>query len=725
MAVIVAAVTSAVTSAAYLLHKYADRKHCPWYVLLLVWATWSLGLVFFFALPFDVSSTWHERCVLTAAAAAKASSVGLVPAPVAQGGWDDIPDVTGGCVVPPWGAVPAMTPFWSATYWTSMLLGYFMSDFLKEVIASGAFTLAGRVKASLRSGAMFYIPAAVLGLIFLTYQLSTGTVTTSEVRGYCKAAANAFSLGLVILMLGYGLVEVPRYLWNKGDVEGQLRYLHFRVSEYHEASETAAARLGEAVASLELITEQVAAAECVGDTAALRRLCARVALHAEPSERAAVLAQTTEASERLRASLVAAPRVADIENLNFRTKEALTAYRRARANYSRTLARTVTQTAHCDLLRQLDDVSWDEQRESARSPNGGPGKKGVLARARLVFDRRYLRVTVEPVVWRVLAVGCALLSLLVLVCESTIIFRDIVNLSILSWLLFLDPAGGVLFLVLFAVPLFYITACVYFAFFRVKLFGFYALHSGQNSDYGSLLFNGTYMCRLAPGIVYNYLNLLHEPHRAEESGVAPAFLQALGSMDVVPFFGTDYYNDFAPIAIIVLCGITYLNLFSHCGALCGGKSFQFDDTDSSESTDNGARIVAEELRRRSACPSDASSTASVTSADGKRALNGGGVGTPHRALGLAPVVPGSPDSLRSGASAAGWRAKTAGKTATNTRGEPGSSLPAALPDLHRKPKGRYSQLDDSPGFGGATRDPSEQELADLEALSGLKGFGSL
>jgi len=60
------------------------------------------------------------------------------------------------------------------------------------------------------------------------------------------------TLGLIILVgfLGYGLVEVPRSLWNKGDVAGQLRFLQFKVAVQSEELQSARRKLEE---TLELV----------------------------------------------------------------------------------------------------------------------------------------------------------------------------------------------------------------------------------------------------------------------------------------------------------------------------------------------------------------------------------------------------------------------------------------------------------------------------------------
>mmetsp|Transcript_11452 Transcript_11452/g.30905 ORF Transcript_11452/g.30905 Transcript_11452/m.30905 type:complete len:470 (+) Transcript_11452:101-1510(+) len=466
------------------------------------------------------------------------------------------------------------------------------------------------------------------------------------------------------------------------------------------------------------------AGECVGDPVAMRHMCETVGAHCEDSERASVRGHALTAEERVAAGNANAPldgmvSVADVEAINYRLKEALTAYRRHRANFDMAMERAIKQTELSELVHELEEASWDVQRSSSSRATGGTprGARTNLSRSATVAsihkDRRYLRVTLEPVLWKACGALSGVLSLLIIVCESTIVIRDVVNLSIISWVLFLDPAGGPLFLVAFAVPLLYNSACVYFAFFRMKLFNFYALHTGQNSDYGSLLFNGTYMCRLAPALAYNYLNLLHEPHRAEETGLSSGYVLGLGDMSVVPFLGADYYNDFAPFIIVILCGCTYLNLFSQLGALCGAKSFQFDDDWDSEHTVDGKRLVDAERARRGGAGAEA----------GLETAGGSGTVTPPEVVqplaGRAPTTPaaGLPhvDKWRKP-----WR--------------PGEPLEiAAAHGGARMPP--YTQLGIQSGCvadGLDTEepdlnltDPTEQELAELNALQGLHKFSDL
>lgn len=47
------------------------------------------------------------------------------------------------------------------------------------------------------------------------------------------ACGNAWGLFLVILLMGYGVVAIPRLLWWRGDLESTLKYLQFNTSVLH------------------------------------------------------------------------------------------------------------------------------------------------------------------------------------------------------------------------------------------------------------------------------------------------------------------------------------------------------------------------------------------------------------------------------------------------------------------------------------------------------------
>jgi hypothetical protein len=225
--------------------------------------------------------------------------------------------------------------------------------------------------------------------------------------------------------------------------------------------------------------------------------------------------------------------------------------------------------------------------------------------------------TIKPWLYRIAAVVCATLSVILIWCEGTILFDGEpfhTNLSIVSLFFRSLGAGGgnAGVIILLYVPLVYCAACTYFAFFQMKLCESVALHPQQHTDASALLFNATYACRLGPALCFNFLKLLHE---RDEYGLfvhqtSPPIttfftqLRGFGDMDQIPLFSGDYFNNFAPLLIVVISGCTMLNLgsglLSCCAKCCpcvAAPAFSFDEDFSDTRIDHGATIL---LRERNA-----------------------------------------------------------------------------------------------------------------------------
>jgi hypothetical protein len=167
--------------------------------------------------------------------------------------------------------------------------------------------------------------------------------------------------------------------------------------------------------------------------------------------------------------------------------------------------------------------------------------------------------------------------------------------------------------------------CTYFAMFQMRLCEGYSLHPNKHSDGSALLFNATYACRLGPPLCFNFLKLLHETdslcsnpnsHHANQypntcglfrrpRSLPPRntfFTQsAFGAMDQVPFFQGDYFNNYAPLLIVIFAGCTFLNLGSNllscCSKCCpciAAPAFSFDEDFSDTRIDHGAQILSHE-----------------------------------------------------------------------------------------------------------------------------------
>jgi len=618
----------------WLVRYYAERN-THWGILFIVAFSWSLGFSYFLVLPFDIVGAMCHSCHSGSSSCLCYPAVGL----------ELLADLVPLC------------------YAVTMLCGYLMNDLLRSFLESGEFNSRGRLRDAAKDAAIFYIPALIIGIVLLVYMIASVGVSFDIVRALLRGIVNAIGLFLLIAFLGYGFVEVPRHLLNKANTDGQLRYAKFRVAIQSEALQNARRKLEE---TLELVHSTDGQLRTMPHSAlhtymaAILRRCPRPSPQhgaqqmraansgasggtisnpptppdAESGGGAASLSsvnggggggnggggrfgifkgRATVADEKLlpttRKGLV---------TLHLRLKTSLANEKRQRSMYE------------LEVRRALKLQALFEPAPSATSSTGVRGLGTPVARlesspgldrtsgaaSSLPPAQQRWHGTIKPWLYRIAAVVCATLSVILIWCEGTILFDGEpfhTNLSIVSLFFRSLGAGGgnAGVIILLYVPLVYCAACTYFAFFQMKLCESVALHPQQHTDASALLFNATYACRLGPALCFNFLKLLHE---RDEYGlfvhqtsppITTFFTQtSFGDMDQIPLFSGDYFNNFAPLLIVVISGCTMLNLgsglLSCCAKCCpcvAAPAFSFDEDFSDTRIDHGATIL---LRERNA-----------------------------------------------------------------------------------------------------------------------------
>ncbi|CAE7590591.1 lmbrd2, partial [Symbiodinium pilosum] len=114
---------------------------------------------------------------------------------------------------------------WAVTYWTTALLSYLLCPILMEFEASGDFTIAARLRTSMRRNAVFYIAYTLILGILLAILIVRGEVQ-GDVQSWCIAASNAWGLFVLTVLMGFGLVAVPRHFWSLADPSALLQDLY-------------------------------------------------------------------------------------------------------------------------------------------------------------------------------------------------------------------------------------------------------------------------------------------------------------------------------------------------------------------------------------------------------------------------------------------------------------------------------------------------------------------
>ena len=125
---------------------------------------------------------------------------------------------------------------WAIVYVTVQLLSWLVLPISKSYLEVGNFTSGARLRAAVAFNAKLYGSMAVLCLALLAWVLISQGVTSLEsfmgIVGIGRAASNGFGLFLTAVLMGYGMVQMPRS-W----------FLTVNVGKYKDWHEREAVRL--------------------------------------------------------------------------------------------------------------------------------------------------------------------------------------------------------------------------------------------------------------------------------------------------------------------------------------------------------------------------------------------------------------------------------------------------------------------------------------------------
>jgi LMBR1-like membrane protein len=83
---------------------------------------------------------------------------------------------------------------------------------------------------------MFYVMCGIVGLIVILYAIFGVHISPSQLIDLIPSLTNAYGLALLTILMGYGLVEVPRGLWFNADTQWILRYIESTVPALKEST---------------------------------------------------------------------------------------------------------------------------------------------------------------------------------------------------------------------------------------------------------------------------------------------------------------------------------------------------------------------------------------------------------------------------------------------------------------------------------------------------------
>lgn len=114
---------------------------------------------------------------------------------------------------------------WQITYWTTFLLAWLILPITRETLLSGHFTLFQRIHNGFKTSIMailLMILCGVIAVIAMAIHLKSVHLVTI-VLPVLMALGNTYGLVLVSLLLGNGLVNIPKRFWREACPAKELR----------------------------------------------------------------------------------------------------------------------------------------------------------------------------------------------------------------------------------------------------------------------------------------------------------------------------------------------------------------------------------------------------------------------------------------------------------------------------------------------------------------------
>ncbi|XP_077353985.1 G-protein coupled receptor-associated protein LMBRD2B [Festucalex cinctus] len=566
--------------ALFLLQRYGDFAKQQRMVLFGTLLAWYLCFLIVFILPLDVTTTIYNQCEKDR----RHLATGPPPSNQTSG---NASDARSACLKP-WSYIPdgVMPVFWRVVYWTSQCLTWLLLPFMQSYARSGGFSMAGKVQTALIENAIYYgTYLLVFGSLLIYVAVHPGwQLSWSKLQTIGITAANTWGLFLLVLLLGYGLVEIPRSCWNASRRGHSLLKTYFKAAKL--VTEKADAR-----EDLEDVMEEVRkVSEAVKYNHPLRK-CVDTILRKCPTDYQDKLGRNMDDYEDFEDKQTF-PSERSLVKLHKRVIYAVQRDRRTRAQWH-----VLLQEAF-----HLEDVAKNEGGSTRRFVRAFPPARAPGWFGRYVYTPAaewYWECALKRVFYRALSVWLALLSVAVVWSECTFFSTKPVLSLFAVFIQLAERDYNYLYIqVACFITIFFLCTCVYWTVFRIRVFNFYYLAPHHQTDAYSLQFSGMLFCRLTPPLCLNFLGLVHmDAAISHQHREQTAYTSIMGSMRVLSFVADGFYI-YYPMLIVILCIATYFSLGTRLLNLLGFQQFMGDSELTSDLVDEGKELIRREKRKR-------------------------------------------------------------------------------------------------------------------------------
>eukprot|EP00873_Tetraselmis_striata_P010876 jgi/Tetstr1/431140/TSEL_020854.t1 len=392
---------------------------------------------------------------------------------------------------------------WAVFFWNGLLMQITLLPFHQECADSGGLTLMDRVTYSLTKNLLLYMVLLVGGGTAAGLTILSGQqIQWHWWISLLAATGNAIGLFLGLLLMSYGMVEIPKRLWYLSNLHAIHQSMYHRVGVNHANA-------------LEAKRELLKCQRMAANANRLFRRTDPLKRHVEGIEAMARHALPPPDPLDLGEAEVELSEDADVD-YDFLSRGELAGLKRkvrsAIEEWERCVAR-YTEAAHRYV--ELEDVLHNSDREGMRFQSSAPRRGDEvtgLAASLAGHGEWWWRCRIKPLLFRAGALLTGLLSLGIVVAEATI-SPLLPNLSIFSQLMQND-AGLLQTMLVCMFSLAYPVICAYFSLFRLGQTQYFMLVPRHTSPH-SLLMHATLMCRFAAPLAFNFMIAIALPYSTD------------------------------------------------------------------------------------------------------------------------------------------------------------------------------------------------------------------
>ncbi|CAG5120007.1 unnamed protein product [Candidula unifasciata] len=598
--------------AAFLLHRYGDLKKQHVVATAACFIAWYFCLMIIFILPLDVSLTFYRQCVkdrtpksiattteLTTSASNSSHFGNITTIPLVdvrrsavayntQALVQTEDDVSASCGRPVSYIPDQVLPIlWRIIYWTSQVLTWLIMPMMQSYTKAGDFTVLGKLKSSLIENAIFYGTYLLIFGICLIYVAARPDVDIDgeKLKIIGVTASNTWGLFVLVLMLGYGLVDVPRSLWNKSKKGLMLSSLYFKIAK--------------------LSTEKTEAEEALEDALEETRRTAEKIRYNHPLRKHmdTILAKCPESTrEAVRGKMD------DFEDFN-QSPDTLSVGSLAKL-HKKVMRRTqISQRTNIQWANLLSTaLEWEDIEANMRSTDrvyrhSDPAMGTYYFKWwRNIYTPSiewYWKCMVRPYVYKAGAGILTVVSFMVVWSECLFFIKEpVLSLFAVFINLARENYDYVYIELASILTIAYMCFCAYSSVFKIRVLNLYYISPHHQTNEHSLIFIGMMLCRLTPPMCLNFLGLIHlDSHITQDKKLEEtSYTRIMGHMDVISIISNGF-NIYFPILIVLLCICTYFSLGSRILSALGFQQFIGDDDMTQELIDEGKELVAREKRK--------------------------------------------------------------------------------------------------------------------------------